>query len=273
MQPFRWSSHSLLAAGLLSGIASLCIAALTGTGSEGPTPRPAVVPRVGPPYTVLPTSPPWTVIPRGPPSQSHLDGDGPALSPEAGSVRIPGHWRWLTDRYVWVPGHAATPPEPGAVWMQPEWTHAGGSIAYRVGFWRGSDTVYVPPPPALPITTRDTVHGAIEVFDLPRRSGALSDEYTVDLPQGRTISFLVWPNASGAAPTEDTPLSLYLWRDGVLVASDEAGAGSNEHEIVFTPERTAIYTLEITSTAGEPVSNKYTLQTAIQEDKPHRQLE
>jgi len=62
----------------------------------------------------------------------------PALPPDR-AVREhwqPGHWRWDGREYVWVPGHYAVRPRPGAVWVAHHWERRGAGWVLIEGHWR-----------------------------------------------------------------------------------------------------------------------------------------
>ena len=48
---------------------------------------------------------------------------------------IPGHWRWDGREYVWVPGHYAVRPRPGAVWVASRWERRGAGWVFIDGRW------------------------------------------------------------------------------------------------------------------------------------------
>ncbi|MDE1901725.1 MAG: YXWGXW repeat-containing protein [Alphaproteobacteria bacterium] len=64
-----------------------------------------------------------------------------APGPEAIWAWHPGHWHWIDDRYVWIPGHYAKRPHPGAHWVPPMWEHydhdhhGDGDYRFHPGHW------------------------------------------------------------------------------------------------------------------------------------------
>jgi len=48
---------------------------------------------------------------------------------------VPGCWEWR-GRWVWVGGHWAARPHPGAVWVGPHWGYHGHHRIWIVGTWR-----------------------------------------------------------------------------------------------------------------------------------------
>jgi WXXGXW repeat (2 copies) len=62
----------------------------------------------------------------------------PPPEPYAGAVWMSGYWDWAPDtgRHVWIPGHWATPPRVGVIYMPPSWRADGRGGWYRVpGRW------------------------------------------------------------------------------------------------------------------------------------------
>ena len=77
--------------------------------------------------------PPRYIIPPPPPSSLH--------------IWIQGYWQWTNNRYVWVPGHYARPPKPGAHWRPGQWVKRRGGWVWIPGYW---DTPGFRPPPHRP---------------------------------------------------------------------------------------------------------------------------
>lgn len=51
-------------------------------------------------------------------------------------VWVPPYWAWRLDRYVWIEGQYAVPPQPGLVWNPPGWVRQpNGSWWYRDAHW------------------------------------------------------------------------------------------------------------------------------------------
>ena len=48
---------------------------------------------------------------------------------------IPGCWEWR-GHYVWVRGHWAPRPHPGAVWVSGGWVRRGHGHVWVAGHWR-----------------------------------------------------------------------------------------------------------------------------------------
>jgi len=48
----------------------------------------------------------------------------------------PGYWRWIDERHVWVPGHWAKRPHPGAEWESPKWDHHDDGYHFHEGHWK-----------------------------------------------------------------------------------------------------------------------------------------
>jgi len=76
----------------------------------------------------------------------------PASPPGPGYVWLGGYYRWNGVRYVWVPGHYATPPRPDVQWVPAHWVTRNGGWVFVEGHWRSftpaSAPFPAPPPPA-----------------------------------------------------------------------------------------------------------------------------
>ncbi len=46
-----------------------------------------------------------------------------------------GHWRWIDEQHVWVPGHWVARPHPQAVWVDPKWEHGDDGYHFHEGHW------------------------------------------------------------------------------------------------------------------------------------------
>ena len=47
-----------------------------------------------------------------------------------------GHYRWIDQTYVWVPGHWVRVPHPHAVWVEPVWRQGPGGWVFAEGHWK-----------------------------------------------------------------------------------------------------------------------------------------
>ena len=79
-----------------------------------------------PEYVIVREAPPPIVHERRPPPRSR------------GQVWIDGYWHWNGRRYVWEPGHWATPPHGRAVWAAPRYEKHKERYRYTPGHWRES---------------------------------------------------------------------------------------------------------------------------------------
>jgi hypothetical protein len=55
--------------------------------------------------------------------------------PRAGMGWRAGYWRWNSTRYVWVPGHYARVPHPGAHWVPGHWAQGPRGWFWVEGHW------------------------------------------------------------------------------------------------------------------------------------------
>jgi hypothetical protein len=49
---------------------------------------------------------------------------------------VPGHWRWTSHGYRWVPGRWVSSPYAGAVWVPGHYRRVHGGWAWVDGHWR-----------------------------------------------------------------------------------------------------------------------------------------
>jgi hypothetical protein len=50
-----------------------------------------------------------------------------------------GHWRWIDEQHVWVPGHWVARPRPTAVWVEPKWEQHHDGYHFSEGRWKDHD--------------------------------------------------------------------------------------------------------------------------------------
>jgi len=74
------------------------------------------------------------IIKTAPPSPVSVAVIGHPPSPR--HIWIPGYYKGVHGRYVWVPGRWMVPPRPGAVWVPARWASRPGGYAYVPGHWR-----------------------------------------------------------------------------------------------------------------------------------------
>lgn len=117
-----------------------------------------------------------------------------------------------------------------------------------------------------PISAGDRVYGVLEVGDAPQSGGTVANHYAVDLAADQAVSFVAWPDGP---VSPGVSLSISLWIDGTVVVTDDAGAGSGEREIVFTPKYTGTYVLRVALLSTQPVRVRYALQASVCTDN-HR---
>jgi len=59
------------------------------------------------------------------------------VAPSARHVWIPGYYKGVNGRYVWVSGKWIVPPRAGAVWVPPRWdARPAGGYVFVPGHWR-----------------------------------------------------------------------------------------------------------------------------------------
>lgn len=59
-----------------------------------------------------------------------------APGPGSDFVWHAGHWRWIDEEHVWIPGHWVHRPHPRAEWVEPHWEQRGGGYFFVEGHWR-----------------------------------------------------------------------------------------------------------------------------------------
>jgi hypothetical protein len=76
-----------------------------------------------PAYIVLRQAPPPIIIEARPsaPSSAHL--------------WIEGSWNWDNQRYVWLGGRYALPPQPDVVWVAARYESSSDGVRYTAGRW------------------------------------------------------------------------------------------------------------------------------------------
>jgi outer membrane lipoprotein SlyB len=57
------------------------------------------------------------------------------VAPGPGYVWCGGEWIW-NGRWVWVSGHWARPPRPGAIWISASWSRGSHGWHHHGGYWR-----------------------------------------------------------------------------------------------------------------------------------------
>ena len=73
-----------------------------------------------------------TVVTQAPPEMQQE----PVLAqPSAQHVWLPGYWTWRNERYEWMAGHWALPPNSNSVWVAPRWEQRGNGYRFTDGYW------------------------------------------------------------------------------------------------------------------------------------------
>jgi len=57
-------------------------------------------------------------------------------APSSRYVWVPGYYKGVHRRYVWMAGRWALPPRPGAAWVPPRWVARSGGYVFVAGYWR-----------------------------------------------------------------------------------------------------------------------------------------
>ncbi len=58
------------------------------------------------------------------------------VAPTPRHIWIPGYYKGVNGRYVWVAGRWMIPPRPGVVWVPPHWAPRPGGYVFVPGHWR-----------------------------------------------------------------------------------------------------------------------------------------
>ena len=102
--------------------------------------------------------------------------------------------------------------------------------------------------PSTPMRVGETVRGSLAFGDATLRSGALADDYALELAAGETVS--VRADGSRELGVGHAPLDLLLRvtrADGRVVAEDDDAEGMAHPRLSFTADRAGRYTLRVTS--------------------------
>lgn len=76
-------------------------------------------------------------------------------SPGSGYIWIPGHYTWTENRWVWLNGTWALPPQPGAVWVDGRWTP--DTRQWIEAHWQVAAPPPAPPTPAPHVSSGSNV--------------------------------------------------------------------------------------------------------------------
>jgi len=74
------------------------------------------------------------IIRTAPPAPVSMAVVGVAPSPR--HIWIPGYYKGVNGRYVWVHGRWRIPPHPGQVWVAPMWRSGPNGYTFVTGHWR-----------------------------------------------------------------------------------------------------------------------------------------
>jgi hypothetical protein len=57
-------------------------------------------------------------------------------APSSLYIWVPGYYKGVGGRYVWVAGRWMKPPHPGMVWVPPVWRQGPNGYIFVAGRWR-----------------------------------------------------------------------------------------------------------------------------------------
>jgi hypothetical protein len=56
-------------------------------------------------------------------------------APSSAHIWIEGSWNWDNQRYIWLGGRYAVPPEPDVVWVAARYESSSDGVRYTAGRW------------------------------------------------------------------------------------------------------------------------------------------
>jgi hypothetical protein len=195
---------------------------------------------------VVQPPPPPRVMTRRPPPSRH------------GEVWVEPYWAWDGMQWVWVDGHWDLPPQPGAIWMAPQWD----GRAWVPGYWTMA-SVYdrTPQVTGMAYQIGQYTSGALTDRDARDASGSPYQDYVVWLSAGETATFVVSGGPSDRFPGRRVDIAMQLLLDGRPIAN--AGlTGPNDAQLTFTAPRASVYTLRIATRGGPAGTGTYLLESA-----------
>ena len=102
--------------------------------------------------------------------------------------------------------------------------------------------------------------------DMALPSGALADDYTLNLTAGSPVTIVIEGlNTFGTPPTRLDVMAMLIY-GGNIVAVDDDSAGNLNPRIIFTPAATGPHTLRVTTFAPRRVEGGYRVQTLAGEN-------
>jgi hypothetical protein len=190
--------------------------------------------------------PPPRVVTRRPPPSRH------------GEIWIEPYWAWNGSQWVWVDGYWDLPPQPGAIWMAPQWD----GRAWVPGYWTMA-SVYdrTPQVTGTAYQVGQYTSGALTDRSARDASGSPYQDYVVWLSAGETATFVVSGGPSDRFAGRRVDIAMQLLLDGRPIAN--AGlTGPNDAQLTFTAPRASVYTLRISSRGGPEGTGTYLLESA-----------
>jgi hypothetical protein len=195
---------------------------------------------------VVQPPPPPRVITRRPAPSRH------------GEVWVEPYWGWTGGSWEWIDGHWELPPQPGAIWVAPQWDGRG----WIPGYWTMA-TVYerAPQITGMAYQVGQYTSGALTDRDPRDSSGSPYQDWAVWMNAGEIATYLASGGPSDRFAGRRVDVSMQLLLDGRPIAN--AGlTGPSDAQLTFTAPRAAIYTLRISTRGGPAGTGTYVLQSA-----------
>ncbi len=216
-----------------------------------PTPGGYYVPRevmVRPPSrmrVVAPPPPPRSTARWGPPRRG-------------GEVWIDPFWGWTGSSWEWVDGRWEFPPQPGAIWVAPQFDGRD----WVPGYWTMvSFSGSVPATLGRPYQLGASIAGSLDANDPRDPTGNPYHDHVVSLSAGQTVSFLAVGGPADQAPGQRISLALSVMFNGMVVAAG-GGPGTADAQVVFTAQRPGIHVIRVLGQSGPYGTGTYVLQSA-----------
>jgi len=175
-----------------------------------------------------------------------------------GEVWVEPYWGWTGNQWEWIDGHWDLPPQPGAIWVAPQWDGQG----WVPGYWTMA-SVYERAPQVVGMAYQVGAYtsGALTDRDPRDSSGAPYQDYAVWMNQGELATFVASGGPSDRFAGRRVDISMGLLLDGRPIAGATL-TGPNDAQLTFTAPRAAIYTLRISTRGGAAGTGTYLLESA-----------
>lgn len=172
-----------------------------------------------------------------------------------GDVWIQPYWGWTGGSWEWVEGHWEQPPQPDAIWIDPQF-EGGGWVP---GYWT------TPPSSSAarfgrPFQIGTQLAGSFSASDDRDWSGALYHDYVVSMSADETATFLLVGGPHPQRPGQRIDVALQVLSNGVVVATGSTQTGSDA-QVTFTSSQAAIYLIRASS-RGADYGASYLLQSS-----------